>query len=169
MPNCLVYNESDVLWIKSLSLKKAKANYTAYQVQAEEVDASAYDYSEDDGFYVMTDDQITAKEEATETARQAAKSTKLKTAENAYLCLLSDISEKVTIAVGDNSDTIIEALTDAGLDESAAAVIGLKLLNAEHEIELQGGSWYDIPETAHDLTSDADTSTDTTEEDTTEE
>lgn len=95
----------------------------------------------------VIDEQLTNAE--IEAVRQAAKSTALKTAENAYLTLLAGLT--VTITAEDNSDTITEKLTASGMEKVDALEIGLKLLNAIHEVELQGGSWYDLPATLHNL------------------
>ncbi|MDD5698498.1 MAG: hypothetical protein PHH77_07760 [Victivallaceae bacterium] len=99
----------------------------------------------------MTKAEIATAADAAENARQAAKSDKLKAAENAYLTLLAGLT--VSITAEDNSDTIITKLTESGMNKVDAVEIGLKLLNAIHEIELQGGSWYDLPAQLHETES----------------
>ena len=80
-------------------------------------------------------------------ARQANKSTVLKETENAYLTLVSSIPG---VEPGDNSDTITQKLeTSEELTDVQKVMLGLKLLNAVHEIELKGGSWYDLPSSLH--------------------
>ena len=104
-----------------------------------------------DGDFVreMTEAEINAANAAAESERQFVKPLKLKQAENAYLTLLTGLT--VSITAEDNSDSIITKLTASGMEKVDAVEIGLKLLNAVHEIELQGGSWYDLPTQLHNL------------------
>lgn len=131
----------------TLSPAKAAARYSVFEQIATPV--TNYIYDETDGFRPMTEAEIAAAATAAETTRQAAKSDKLKAAENAYLTLLAGLT--VSITAEDNSDTIIAKLTESGMDKVDAVETGLKLLNAVHEIELQGGSWYDLPGELHNL------------------
>ena len=99
----------------------------------------------------IIDEQLTQEEieAATEAAKQAAKPLPLKQAENEYLALLAGL--QVTLEPGDNSDTITQKLEASGVTETEALKIGLKLLNAIHEVEIKGGSWYDLPSQPHNL------------------
>ncbi|MDD5598563.1 MAG: hypothetical protein PHV82_11515 [Victivallaceae bacterium] len=100
----------------------------------------------------MTEAEITAAGQAAETARQAAKSDKLKEAENEFLTLFAGIPSEVGIAPGDNSATIkTKLLAHYSADKTSALEIAVDLLNAIHEVELQGGSWYDLPVVPHIL------------------
>jgi hypothetical protein len=82
-----------------------------------------------------------------EAQRQTAKPLKLKEAENAFLALVSTVPG---VVAGDNSDALTAKIEAAeALTETQKISLGLKLLNAIHEVELQGGSWYDLPESLH--------------------
>jgi hypothetical protein len=78
---------------------------------------------------------------------QALKTLKLKQAENAFLSIVMQVPN---VAVGDNSDVLTAKIeSDTTMNETQKLSLGLKLLNAIHEVELQGGSWYDLPSVPH--------------------
>lgn len=81
-------------------------------------------------------------------AHQSQKPLKLKQAENAFLSLVSTVPN---VSTGDNSDALTAKIEASSLTETEKLSLGMKLLNAIHEVELAGGSWYDLPETLHIL------------------
>lgn len=85
-------------------------------------------------------------ESAIKAARQSAKSLKLKQAENAFLELVATVPG---VQPGDNSYALTAKIEASEMTNSQKTSLGLKLLNAIHEVEIQGGSWYDLPETLH--------------------
>ena len=81
--------------------------------------------------------------------RQDAKPLKLKQAENAFLMLVATVPG---VQPGDNSDALTAKIEVAeNLSDNEKTSLGLKLLNAIHEVELAGGSWYDLPSTLHNI------------------
>lgn len=78
--------------------------------------------------------------------KQDAKSLKLKQAENAFLTIVMTVPN---VAMGDNSDALTAKIEASDLTETQKLSLGLKLLNAIHEVELQGGSWYNLPSAPH--------------------
>lgn len=122
------------------------------------IDGVPYDtlpnYLEKDGFQrPVTPENFTIQTVETEiddaeikAAHQAGKSLKLKQAENAFLQLVSTVPN---VAIGDNSDALTAKIEASEMSETAKLSMGMKLLNAIHEVEIQGGSWYDLPETLH--------------------
>lgn len=77
---------------------------------------------------------------------QELKSLKLKQAENSFLAIVMTVPN---VAIGDNSDVLTAKIEASELTETQKLSLGLKLLNAIHEVELQGGSWHDLPSVPH--------------------
>ena len=98
----------------------------------------------------MTEAEISASIAAAEVTRQAAKSDNLKQAENAFLAVIESIPTSVGIAAGDNSASIkIKLLAYYIEDKTTALEIAVDLLNAIHEVEINGGAWSDLPDVPH--------------------
>ena len=101
----------------------------------------------DGEWWEIIDEQLTPEE--IEAAKQAAKPLPLKQAENEYLALLASLP--ITLEPGDNSAIITQKLEASGMTELEAVKTGLKLLNAIREVDIKGGSWYDLPTQPHIL------------------
>jgi hypothetical protein len=104
----------------------------------------------------VIDEQLTAEEieAAAQAAKQAAKPLVLKQAENNYFALIDtiNIAETLAILYTDNSTEIMQKAESAGLSMTKKSYYGMLLQNAIHEVEINGGTWYDLPEQPHNLT-----------------
>ncbi len=91
-----------------------------------------------------------AQAELAETARQAAKPEKLKQAENDFLTLIASIPAEAGIVPGDDAAGIkVKLLVYYSDDKTTALEIAVNLLSAVHEVEINGGSWFDLPGQLH--------------------
>jgi hypothetical protein len=96
------------------------------------------------------EDYDTAQAAAAEIVFQTAKSTKLKQAENEFIMLFASIPTEANILPTDNSPAIKTKLLDYyAADKVQALEIAVDLINAIHEVEIQGGSWYRLPSEPH--------------------
>lgn len=75
------------------------------------------------------------------------KSLALKKSENEYLMLLASLP--IELSPSDTSDTIKQKLLDSGLDKVTVLEIAIEMLNAIHEVEIKGGSFYTLPSQLH--------------------
>lgn len=144
MNYAIVKNNKVVNVIVADSLEIAEAAASQIDCVAVQSDTAAIGNIYEDGQWII-DEQLTAVE--LEASRQAAKTLKLKEAENAYLALVASIPG---VLPGDNSEIITAKLeTTTELTDVQKVMLGLKLLNGIREVELAGGSWYGLPSTPH--------------------
>ena len=94
----------------------------------------------------VIDEQLTAEE--IEAARQNAKPLALKQAENDYFLVISTIPDAVFT---DNSSVLKNKIELSGLTDSEKNTLGILLMNAIREVDIKGGSWYDLPTQPHNL------------------
>ena len=71
----------------------------------------------------------------------------LKQAENEYLMLLARLP--IQLEPTDTSDVIKQKLLASGLDKLEVLEIAIEMLNAIHEVEIKGGSFYTLPVQLH--------------------
>ncbi len=109
------------------------------------------EWLEANSFRELAAEEITAANTAAETARQTAKPLKLKQAENAFFVLIDTLNaaENLGITHTDNPDAVLQK--GAALSMTQKAYYGTLLQNAVHEIEINGGSWSDLPNAPHNL------------------
>ena len=128
---------------------------TTYLVDGQEF-ATLPAYLEKDGYnrpvtpenFTIQTVEAEVDEAEIKAAHQSNKPLKLKQAENAFLELVTTVPG---VQPGDNSDALTAKIEVSELTENQKLSLGMKLLNAIHEVELQGGSWYDLPQTLHSL------------------
>ena len=84
---------------------------------------------------------------------QSSKPLKLQQAENVYLSVAAQVPGYVA---GDTASVIsvkLQAAVNAGtITQTTALQIGLQLLGSIHDVEINGGSWSDLPLTPHVIT-----------------
>jgi len=85
---------------------------------------------------------------------QSSKPLKLQQAENVYLSVAAQVPGYVA---GDTASVIsvkLQAAVNAGtITQTTALQIGLQLLGSIHDVEVNGGSWQDLPLIPHVITS----------------
>ena len=111
------------------------------------------DWLEANGFHELTQTEIDTASEAAEIARQAAKPLSLKQAENDYFSLIDKINtdESADLLYSDNSAELMQKAEAAGLSMTKKGYYGMLLQNSINEVNLKGGSWYDLPTQPHNL------------------
>jgi len=92
-----------------------------------------------------------AQADLAETAKQAAKPDALKQAENDYFALIDTINsvESLNVLHSDNSAEIMQKAN--ALSMTKKSYYGVLLQNTIREVELKGGSWYELPSQSHNL------------------
>lgn len=100
----------------------------------------------DGEWWEIIDEQLTPEE--IEAARQAAKPLALKQAENDYFSVVNQIPDAT---YADNSSVLKSKIELSGLTDSEKNTLGILLMNAIREVDLKGGSWYDLPTQPHNI------------------
>lgn len=108
---------------------------------------------EENGYHELPQEEIDAANTAAKIARQETKTVALKQAENDYFNLIDSINtdEGMDIDYKDNSTVIMQKAEIAELSMTKKSYYGMQLQNAIREVELKGGTWYDLPGQPHNI------------------